>query len=62
MRLSRPAANATSSTSAPVTSHSADTALIDEMRCASSALATSFDSSLDHTFVVRIRSRGTQFA
>jgi hypothetical protein len=34
--------------SAPVDSHSADSALMDEMRCASMALAASFVSSADH--------------
>ena len=62
MRLSAPAASATSSTSAPVASQSAEMALIEEMRCARKALATSFDSSLDQTLVVRMRSRGTQRA
>eukprot|EP00796_Vickermania_ingenoplastis_P002577 gene2576-biopygen2066 len=36
--------------------------LIDEMRCARKAFATSFDSSLDHRFVVTILSFGTQFS
>ena len=62
MRLSMPIAWATSSTLAPVSSQSAAMALIELMRCARKALAVSFESSLDQTFVVRIRSRGTQWA
>jgi hypothetical protein len=34
--------------------------LMDEIRWARKALATSFDSSDDHRFVVTMRSRGTQ--
>ncbi len=44
MRESMPMATATSLTSAPVFSHSAEIELIDEMRCARKALATSLDS------------------
>src|SRR5213075_935920 len=62
MRLSLPMALATSSTSAPVASQRAEMELIDEMRCARNALATSFDSSDDHRLVVMMRSRGTQRA
>src|SRR5882762_1120332 len=51
MRESLPIAFATSSTSAPVASQSAEIELIDEMRCARNALATSFESSDDHRFV-----------
>ena len=36
--------------------------LIEEIRWASIAFETSFDISLLQTFVVKIRSRGTQFA
>jgi hypothetical protein len=61
-RESMPTAWATSSMSASVASHSADSALTELMRCASSAFAASFESSLDHTLVVRIRSRGIQCA
>src|SRR5438045_8296209 len=62
IRLSLPIALATSSTSAPVASHNAEIELIDEIRCARNALATSLDSSEDHKLVVKIRSRGTQRA
>jgi hypothetical protein len=62
MRLSLPIALATSSTSAPVASQSAEIELIDEMRCARNALATSLESSDDQRLVVMIRSRGTQRA
>jgi hypothetical protein len=61
MRWSLPTALATSSTSAPVASHSADTELMEEMRCARNALATSLDSSDDHRLVVMMRSRGTHW-
>src|SRR5271154_4150265 len=59
---SRPIALATSSTSAPVASHRAEIELIDEIRCARNAFATSFESSEDQRLVVMIRSRGTQRA
>jgi hypothetical protein len=62
MRESRPMALATSSTSAPVASHRAEIELIDEIRCARKALATSFESSDDQRLVVMMRSRGTQRA
>mmetsp|Transcript_11865 Transcript_11865/g.36901 ORF Transcript_11865/g.36901 Transcript_11865/m.36901 type:complete len:414 (-) Transcript_11865:231-1472(-) len=62
MRESEPMARLTSSTSAPVASHTAEMALMDEMRWARKALAVSFESSDDHTRVVRMRSRGTQLA
>ena len=62
MRESRPIALATSSTSAPVDSQRAEIELIDEMRWARKALATSFESSDDHRLVVTMRSRGTQRA
>src|SRR3954471_9866558 len=62
MRLSFPMALATSSTSAPVASQSAEMELMEEMRCARKAFATSFESSDDQRFVVKIRSRGTQRA
>jgi len=47
MRLSLPMACATSFTSAPVFSHRAEMALIEETRCARKALAASLDNSLD---------------
>ena len=53
---------ATSSTSAPVASQRAEIELIDEMRCARNALATSLESSEDHRLVVTMRSLGTQRA
>ena len=62
IRESLPMASATSPTSAPVASQSAEIELIDEIRCARKAFATSFDSSDDQRFVVRMRSRGTQRA
>ncbi len=62
IRESRPIARATSSTSAPVASHRAEIELIEEMRWARKALATSFESSEDQRLVVMIRSRGTQRA
>mmetsp|Transcript_6491 Transcript_6491/g.17370 ORF Transcript_6491/g.17370 Transcript_6491/m.17370 type:complete len:207 (-) Transcript_6491:241-861(-) len=62
MRESIPTARATSSTSAPDASQIADTALMEETRCARNELATSLLSSEDHTLVVRMRSRGTQRA
>src|SRR5215212_1255270 len=62
MRESLPIALATSSTSAPVASHKAEIELIEEMRCARKALATSLDNSDDHRLVVMMRSRGTQCA
>jgi anthranilate synthase component 1 len=36
--------------------------LIEEIRCARNAFATSLESSADHRFVVMIRARGTQWA
>src|SRR6185436_9413526 len=62
MRESLPIALATSSTSAPVASQRPEIELIDEMRCARKALATSFDNSDDQRLVVMMRSRGTQCA
>ncbi len=62
MRESVPIAYATSSTSASVTSHSAEIELIDEMRWARNALAVSFDSSALQRFDWMMRSRGTQLA
>ena len=62
MRESRPMARATSSTSAPVFSHSSVSAFTLEMRWARKALAASFESSEDQTLVVRMRSRGTHSA
>mmetsp|Transcript_23835 Transcript_23835/g.61399 ORF Transcript_23835/g.61399 Transcript_23835/m.61399 type:complete len:208 (+) Transcript_23835:1176-1799(+) len=58
MRESVPIARETSVTSASVTSHSAEIALIDEMRCARNAFAVSLASSVDHTSDVLILSRG----
>ena len=46
-------------TSAPVASHSAEMELMDEIRCASMALAVSLVNSADQRLVSRIRSRGT---
>uniref|UniRef100_A0A8W7PYL8 Uncharacterized protein n=1 Tax=Anopheles coluzzii TaxID=1518534 RepID=A0A8W7PYL8_ANOCL len=45
MRLSSPTARATSDTSAPVASHTADSELMEEMRWARNAFAASLDSS-----------------
>ena len=61
MRLSEPTARATSVTSAPVASHRAETALMEEIRWARKALATSLESSEDHRLVVSSFSRGTQW-
>ena len=47
-------------TSAPVASQRAEMALMEEMRCASIALAVSLDSSADHRLVVSTRSLGIQ--
>lgn len=49
-----PIAREISETSASVASHRAEMELIDDTRWARTALATSFDSSDDHRFVVRI--------
>mmetsp|Transcript_25026 Transcript_25026/g.80680 ORF Transcript_25026/g.80680 Transcript_25026/m.80680 type:complete len:229 (+) Transcript_25026:647-1333(+) len=62
MRTSDPTARATSPTSAPLFSHRAEMLLMEEMRCAKKALATSLLSSLDHRLVVMMRSRGTHRA
>ena len=62
MRLSVPMAWATSPTSASVASHRAEMLLMELTRWARKALAVSLESSLDHRFVVRMRSRGTQAA
>ena len=59
MRESTPIECATSSTLAPVTSHSAEIELIDEMRCARKALAVSFESSADQRLVVSTLVSGT---
>jgi hypothetical protein len=59
---SLPTANEISPTSAPVFSHRADTELIEEMRWARKALATSLESSADHRLVVMILSAATQWA
>jgi len=55
-RVSWPTAWATSSMLAPVASQMAESALMDEMRCASMALAANFDSSDDQRPTVKIRS------
>lgn len=55
MRESHPTAFATSSILAPVASHMAESALMEEMRCASMAFAASFESSEDHKPTVRMR-------
>jgi hypothetical protein len=55
-RASRPTAWATSSMFAPVASHMADSALIDEIRWANMALAANLDSSEDQRPTVRMRS------
>lgn len=55
-RVSQPTAWATSSMLAPVASHMADSALIEEIRWASMALAANLDSSDDQTPTVRMRS------
>lgn len=60
IRESTPIACATSSTSAPVFSQSAEIELIDEMRCARKALAVSLESSADQRLVVSTFSGGTQ--
>lgn len=46
-------------TSAPVASHNAEIALIEEILCAKNALAVSLDNSALHKFAVRICSSGT---
>ena len=60
MRESTPTAYATSSTSAFVFSHSAEMALIDDMRCARKAFDAILASSALHALEVMIRSAGTQ--
>ena len=60
MRESTPMACATSATLAPVTSHSAEIELIDEMRCARKAFAVSLESSADQRLVVSTCGLGTQ--
>jgi hypothetical protein len=62
MRESVPIERATCVMSAPVASQSAEKALIEEMRCASIALAASLESSADQRLVQRMRSLGTQCA
>jgi hypothetical protein len=44
----------TSSTSASVTSHKADKAFIEDIRCAKKAFAVNFDNSEDQTLVLSI--------
>ena len=56
MRESRPTAYATSSTLAPVASQIAESALIDEIRCARRAFAASLESSEDQRPTFRMRS------
>src|SRR3569833_413109 len=62
IRGSQPMDAAASSTSAPVYSQMAASLLMLLIRCASIELATSLESSEDHTLVVMMRSRGTQAA
>ena len=62
MRLSVPMECATCVTSAPVASHRADMALMEEMRWARKALAASLESSADQRLAVMICSLGTQLA
>src|SRR5271155_2683971 len=62
MRGSNPIDCATSCTSAPVASQIALIELILLIRCASMAFATSFESSEDQTFVLRIFECGTHAA
>ena len=62
MRESTPTAYATSSTSAFVFSHSAEMALIDEMRCARKAFAVSFESSADQRSETMILPSGIHWA
>ena len=56
IRESRPTAYATSSTLAPVASQIAESALIDEIRCARRAFAASLESSEDQRPTFRMRS------
>lgn len=60
IRESVPTHLETCSTSAPVASHSAEIAFMDETRCASIALAVSFDSSADQRLARSTRSDGIQ--
>ena len=62
MRGSVPQALLISEMSAPVASQRAEMELTEDTRWANMAFATNFESSDDHKFVVRIFSRGTQFA
>ena len=62
MRESAPTTLATSDTSAPVFSQSAESELMEETRWAKKAFAASFDSSADQSPVVRIFSGGTHEA
>ena len=62
MRESIPIAFAICPISASVFSQRAEIELIEDIRWASIALATSFASSLDQTLVSRILSSGTQCA
>ena len=54
IRVSIPTAIATSETSAPVASQTADKELMDEILCARNAFAANFDSSELHVLVVKI--------
>lgn len=56
MRESKPIALATSSMLAPVASQMAESALMEEIRCASMALAANLDNSDDQRPTARIRS------
>ena len=58
----RQKAQMTSKNGAPVASQSAEMELMEEMRCASIALAVSLESSADQRLDVSTCSRGTQFA
>lgn len=60
MRESVPTHFDTCSTSAPVASHSAEIAFMDDTRCASMALAVSLESSADHRLARSTRCDGIQ--
>ena len=62
IRESVPTTAATSATSAPVCSQSAERELMEEMRCAKKAFAASLDNSADQRPVVRIFSGATHVA
>ena len=58
---SRPTVFATSETSAPTASQTADIALMEEILWARKAFAANFDTSLDQVFILMILSLGIQF-